>query len=149
MFKLALVVGIAFLIQIVLSMLQMKHFSKEFCKLRRQGKVACGRKAGGFRAGAIVMFLIDEDGIIQTGKKMEGVTVFSRVRPLKGFEGRDIRDLTAADIPKSHKNLGKAVEDASLTFRKYTAGEIIPEPPSPFQKATRSVGGLFKKSIAS
>lgn len=143
MIKLAIVVGIAFLIQIILSMLQMKHFSKEFCKLRRQGKVACGRKAGGFRAGAIVMFQIDDQGIVQEAKKMEGVTVFARVKPLKGFSGRDIRTLTEEDIPKGHKNLGKAVADASLTFRKYTAGEIIPDPPSPFQKVTRSVGGLF------
>ncbi|MDO4977354.1 MAG: transcriptional regulator GutM [Eubacteriales bacterium] len=145
MLRMALVVGIAFLIQIALSMLQMKHFSNEFCKLRRQGKVACGRKAGGFRAGAIVMFLIDDDGMIKCAKKMEGVSVLARVRALKGFEGRDIRTLTCDDVPKAHKNLGKAVEDASLTFRKYTAGEIIPEPPSPFQKATRSVGGLFQR----
>lgn len=149
MLRMALVLGIAFLIQIGMSMLQMKHFSNEFCKLRRQGKVACGRKAGGFHAGAIVMFLIDNDGIIKCGKKMEGVSVFARVRPLNGFEGRDIRTLKATDIPKSHRNLGKAVEDASLTFCKYTAGEIIPEPPSPFQKAGRSVEGLFRRKITS
>lgn len=149
MFRLALVLGIAFLIQIGMSMLQMKHFSKEFCKLRRQGKVACGRKAGGFHAGAIVMFQIDDAGIVQCAKKMEGVTVFARVKPLDGFEGRDIRTLTEDDIPKNHKNLRKAVADASLTFRKYTAGEIIPEPPTPFQKAGRSVGNLFRQKIAS
>ena len=43
MTKLLLIVAAAFVLQIVLSMAQMKHFSKEFVKLRRQGKVACGR----------------------------------------------------------------------------------------------------------
>ena len=67
--KLGLVIIAAFLIQGVLSMVQMKHFSDEFVKLRRQGRVAIGRKSGGFHAGAIVMFLIDEEGIIRIGKK--------------------------------------------------------------------------------
>ena len=62
MIKLALIVAAAFVLQILLSMQQMRHFSNEFVKLRRQGKVACGRKAGGFHAGAIVMFLLDDDG---------------------------------------------------------------------------------------
>ena len=79
---------------------------------------------------------------------MEGVTCLARVKPLPGFEGRDIRTLTASDVPKNHKNLGKAVEDASLTFRKFTAGESIPEPPSPFQKVGQSVGRVWKKTTS-
>lgn len=149
MIKLALIVAAAFVLQIILSMNQMRHFSNEFVKLRRQGKVACGRKAGGFHAGAIVMFLIDDDGVIQAGRKLEGVTCLARVRELDGFEGRHIAELTEEDGPKGHRNLKKAIADAALTYRKYTAGEIIPEPPSPFQKVGRSVGGIFKtKSTA-
>lgn len=143
MLAIGIAVVVAFLLQIILSMMQMRHFSNEFIKLRRQGRVACGRKAGGFHAGAIVMFLIDDEGRIKDAKKLEGVTFAARVKPLNGFEGRMIDSLTAADGPKGHKNLCKAIEDASLTYRKYVAGEIIPEPPSPFQKVRRSVGNLF------
>ena len=103
MLQLGLAVAAAFILQAVLSLLQMRHFSKEFIKLRRQGKVACGRKAGGFHAGAIVMFLIDDDGIIQTARKLEGVTCFARVRPLKGFEGKYIGSLTGEEVAKNHK----------------------------------------------
>ncbi|MDO4286441.1 MAG: transcriptional regulator GutM [Eubacteriales bacterium] len=149
MIKLALVVAAAFVLQIILSMNQMRHFSSEFVKLRRQGKVACGRKAGGFHAGAIVMFLIDDNGVIQTARKLEGVTCLARVHELHGFQGRQIAELTEEDGPKGHRNLKKAIADAALTYRKYTAGEVIPEPPSPFQKVGRSVGGIFtKKSTA-
>ena len=145
MWKLALIVAAAFALQIVLSMMQMRHFSNEFILLRRQGKVACGRKAGGFRAGAIVMFLIDDDGIIQCGRKMEGVTCLARVRPLNGLEGRHIGSLTEEDGPRGHKNLRRAIADAALTYQKFHAGEVIEEPPSPFQKVGNSVGGLFRK----
>lgn len=77
---LSIALGVAFLLQIIFSMLQMKYFSSQFVKLRKRGKVAVGRKNGFFFAGAIVMFLIDDDGIILEGKKMEGVTCLARVK---------------------------------------------------------------------
>lgn len=145
MLKLGLAVAAAFVLQAVFSLIQMRHFSAEFMKLRRQGRVACGRQAGGFHAGAIVMFLIDSEGMIQTARKLEGVTCFARVRPLVGFEGKQIADLTGEEVSKNHKNLRKAVRDASLTYRKFVSGEEIAEPPSPFQRVGRSVGSIFGK----
>ena len=65
-----IVIGISFLLQGLMSFMQMKNFSDEFIKLRRKGKVACGRKSGGLRAGAIVMFGIDDDGIITEARKL-------------------------------------------------------------------------------
>lgn len=146
MFSLIIIVGVAFFLQGILSFYQMRHLSEEFIKLRRKGKVAFGRRSGGFHAGAVVMFRIDDDGIIQEGRMLEGVTAFAKIRPLDGFEGRYIGNLTAADGPqKGHKNLGKAIEDASLTYRKYTNGEIIEDPPTPFEKAGNAIAGLFGK----
>lgn len=145
MLQVGIVIAIAFLVQGVFSAMQMKYFSNEFIKLRRKGRVACGRKAGSFHAGAIVMFQIDDDGYIREAKKMEGTTVLARVKPLEGFEGRHIAELTEEDGPKGHKNLCKAIADASLTYRKYTAGEIIPDPPSPFQKVGIALGSIGRK----
>ena len=144
--KLGIVVALAFLIQGALSAVQMKHFSNEFMKLRRQGKVACGRKSGGFHAGAIVMFLIDEEGRVRTAKKLEGITVLARVKDLPGFEGKFVGSLTGEEVPKSHRNLRKAVADAALTYRKYTAGEEITDPPSPCQKAVSAVRTLSQRA---
>lgn len=144
MFQLALLLGAMFLLQGVLSVIQMRHFSKEFVKLRRRGKVACGRKSGGFHAGAIVLFRIDEDGVIQEGRKLMGVTCFARVTDLPGFEGKFVGGLTEADLPKYGKNLRKAVLDASITYNKFMAGEVIPEPPSPFQRAGRTLTGALR-----
>ena len=127
MLAVIIVAGIAFALQGFFSFMQMKHLNNEFIKLRRKGKVAFGRKSGGFHAGAIVMFRIDEDGIIQEGKKLEGTTAFARVKPL---------DLTEEDGPQNHRNLRKAIADAALTYRKYQAGELVPETaaPTPLEK---------------
>ena len=148
MLLILIIVGIAFLLQGLLSFAQMKHLTNEFLKLRKKGKVAFGRKSGGFRAGAVVMFLIDDDGIIQEGRKLEGTTAFARVKPLEGFEGRYIGSLKKEDGPERHKNLCKAIEDAALTYRKYIAGEPVETAPAPgpLLRAETAVTGLLEKT---
>lgn len=141
MLQLGLLVAAMFAVQAFLSVLQMRHFSKEFIKLRRRGKVACGRQAGGFHAGAIVMFLIDGDGVIQEGRQLFGVTCFARVRDLPGFAGKYVGGLTEADLPKYGKNLRRAILDARNTYNKFISGEVIPQPPSPFQRVGRTLTG--------
>ncbi len=141
MLKLGLLVAAMFLIQAFLTSLQISHFNQEFIKLRRRGKVACGRQSGGFHAGAIVMFLVDENGIIREGKQLTGVTAFARVKPLDGFEGKFVGGLSEADLPRHGKNLRKAVLDARDTYNKVMSGEIVPDKPSPFQRAGRALTG--------
>jgi len=141
MFQLGLLLLALFALQAVLSVLQMRHFSKEFVKLRRRGKVACGRQAGGFHAGAIVMFLIDDFGVIQEGKMLFGVTCFARVRALPGFEGKFVGGLTEEDLPRFGKNLRKAILDARNSYNKFMNGEEIPQPPSPFQWVGQTLTG--------
>ena len=145
MLSILIVVGIAFLMQALLGFIQMRNLTDEFIKLRRKGKVAFGRKSGGFKAGAVVMFRIDEEGIVQEARKLEGTTAFARVKNMDGFEGRYLGDLTKEDAPKHHVNLGKAIEDAALTYRKYTAGEEIENDPlpGPLEKAGNAIGSLL------
>lgn len=147
MLRIGLLLAAMFALQAVLSSIQMRHFSKEFIRLRRQGKVACGRKAGGFHAGAVVMFLIDDDGVIRQARMLMGVTCFARVRQLDGFEGKQIGSLTQEDLPRYGKNLRIAILDARDTYRKYMAGEEMKQPPSPFQQARNACFGIGR-SIA-
>lgn len=139
MVKLGLFVAAMFLLQAILSSIQISHFNKEFIKLRRRGKVACGRQSGGFHAGAIVMFLLDESGVIQEGKMLMGVTCLARVKPLPGFEGKFVGALTEDDLPRHGKNLRKAILDARDTYNKVMRGEIVPDRPSPFQRVGQAL----------
>ena len=139
MVKIGLFVAAMFLLQAILSSIQISHFNKEFIKLRRRGKVACGRQSGGFHAGAIVMFLLDESGVIQEGKMLMGVTCLARVKPLPGFEGKFVGALTEDDLPRHGKNLRKAILDARDTYNKVMRGEIVPDRPSPFQRVGQAL----------
>ena len=84
---LIVMIGLAWLVQSVLGFLQIKHFNRKYAELRRLGRVAIGKRTGKFRAGTVVMFAIDKNNKVLKAAKMQGVTVFSRVRDLKGFEG--------------------------------------------------------------
>ena len=149
MVGIVLVVMVVIAAQLVMTYRQMLHFSREFAALRRRGKVAVGRKSGGFHAGVIVMFLIDDDGTIKEGRYMEGVTSFARVKPLVGFEGRNVAGLTRRDGPsKGHRNLGRAIEDAANTYRLYASGEPVSQPPSPFTRMTSVIRRLAERSQA-
>ena len=139
MVKIGLFVAAMFLLQAILSSIQISHFNKEFIKLRRRGKVACGRQSGGFHAGAIVLFLLDGNGIIQEGRMLMGVTCLARVKPLSGFDGKFVGSLTEGDLPKHGKNLRKAILDARDTYNKVMRGEIVPARPSPFQRVGQAL----------
>ena len=117
MLQLALLIFGMFALQAALSVLQMRHFSREFISL------------------------LDDDGVIQEGRMLFGVTCFARVRPLPGFEGKHVGSLTETDLPRHGKNLRRAILDARNTYNKFISGQEIPQPPSPFQRAGRLLTG--------
>lgn len=138
---LGIIVILAFLIQYILTFFQMKSFTKVYKELRSQGRVAIGRKKGGFNAGSIVMFSIDESGIILKGNYIQGVTVLARFRKLNGFEGRSLERIDQEFLKqfKLGNPLKKAILDGVSNYKTIMKGEEVKTPPSPFQK----VGNFF------
>ena len=67
---------------------------------------------------------------------------------MEGFRDKYVGELSGEEVSKTHKNLRKAVRDAALTYRKYISGEEIVNPPTPFQRAGRSVTGLLQRKKA-
>lgn len=137
---------LAFVLQYLLSFKQMKQFNKHYSTLRKQGRVAIGVSKGGFKAGAIAMFSIDDTGKIMEGRYLQGVTVFSRFKLLNGFEGCDIDQLKKDDcqVRKLAKPLTKAILEASSNYRIFMSGGEIPVPPCNFQK----IATLFSRKKA-
>ena len=85
-----LVLGIlfiaAFILQYALTFVQMSSFKKSYADLRRKGMVVIVRKKGAARAGAIVMFAIDNNDKVITGEAMQGVTVLARFKKFDYFD---------------------------------------------------------------
>ena len=84
----------AYILQIIFSLKQVRHFNESYSRLRRQGKVAIGKRPGKIRAGTISMFALDDQGTIIDALVMQGVTVAAKFKQKKQYIGTNITDLS-------------------------------------------------------
>ncbi|MGY3717908.1 transcriptional regulator GutM [Sutcliffiella cohnii] len=111
-----ILIGVSWLVQSILGFLQIKHFNKNYAELRSMGRVAIGKRTGLFRAGTVVMFCIDKRNKIIKAKIMQGVTIFARVKDLKGFEGKYLLKISEEDFKGVHKLTRLAIQDALRSY---------------------------------
>ncbi|SKA79109.1 DNA-binding transcriptional regulator of glucitol operon [Clostridium sp. USBA 49] len=132
----------AFALQYYLGFKQIKHFGDEYSKMRREGKVAIGRRPGKIQSGTIILFSIDNNGVIRYGKKLQGTTILAKFRDFNQFNGRNIGDIRLEDdeMKKELKITREAVMDAVNNYNAFINGHKIPEKKSPF-------GQLYKKFV--
>ncbi|AXQ77838.1 transcriptional regulator [Streptococcus chenjunshii] len=129
---LGLLVTTAYIIQIFLGLRQIKHFNQVYTAMRRQGRVAIGRRAGKIKSGTIVLFAIDKAGKVLDAKRMQGVTIGARFKTMPAYIGQDIHyfDRYNPLVRKENKLLQTAIEDAREVFLRTEAGsyEESPQP---------------------
>lgn len=125
------VVILAYILQIILGLRQLKHFNTTYSELRKKGRVAIGRRAGKIKAGTIVMFAVDKSGKVLDARRMQGVTVAARFKTMPDYIGQDIHyfDTYNPLIRKENKLLQIAIEDAREVFLRTEAGnyEDVPK----------------------
>lgn len=139
----------AYLLQILFGMKQIKHFNQTYQRLRRQGKVAIGRRAGKFKAGTIVMFAVDGKGNVLEAVKMQGVTVMAQFKDLPHFKGHNIHDFTLENdlVQQENKLMRQAIVNGREIYMRVEAGNYVEETPmSPYMNA-KVHAGLLKDSV--
>lgn len=122
---------LAYLLQVLFGMRQMKHFNQHYQALRKKGKVAIGRRSGKIKAGTIILFSVNESGIIVGAKKMQGVTVLSKFHDLTAYIGEDLHyiDTYHPLVRKENKLTQQAMENAREIYLRVEAGNYQEEPP--------------------
>lgn len=119
-----IVVILAYVVQIILGMKQLKHFNKVYAELRKKGRVAIGRRSGKIKSGTIVMFAIDKEGLVLDARKMQDVTVAAHFKQMPNFIGQDIHyfDTYNPLVRNENKLVQIAIEDARELFLRMEAG---------------------------
>ncbi|MBY4764924.1 transcriptional regulator GutM [Streptococcus uberis] len=119
-----IIVILAYVVQIILGMKQLKHFNKVYGELRKKGRVAIGRRSGKIKSGTIVMFAIDKEGLVLDARKMQGVTVAAHFKQMPNFIGQDIHyfDTYNPLVRNENKLVQIAIEDARELFLRMEAG---------------------------
>lgn len=115
---------VAYVLQIILGMRQLKQFNQVYKEMRSLGRVAIGRRAGKVRSGTIVLFAIDDKGIVLSSKRMQGVTVLADFKDMPDYIGQDLHylDIYHPLVRKENKLMQIAIEDARELFLRIEAG---------------------------
>ena len=125
----------AYALQTIFALRQIKDFNETYKTLRRQGKVAIGRRAGKIKAGTLVMFAGDDQGLVLDCAAMQGVTVLARFKRKDEFVGEDLHYLDKYHPVASQQNklMLAAIEDARELYLRVEANNYTEEQPiSPF-----------------
>ena len=139
-FKEMLILGVmlvvAFGVQYIFGFKQIKHLGDEYGKMRREGRVAIGRKPGRIKAGTIVFLSLDDKGIIRYGRKLQGITILARFKDFNTLNGLKLNEISkdSRELQRELKITREAVMDAINNYNLVLSGQQIPEKLSPFGK---------------
>lgn len=107
--------------QTILGLWQFKRFNRHLKKMRSEGRVAIGKAKGRFFAGAIALFVIDDETKIIRGEIMQGRTVFANFKPLNKFNGMKLTELDETNCRQLSRSVKAAVLGARKDYENYTA----------------------------
>ena len=65
----------AWLINGIFVYIQIKDFDKNYIEMRKNGKLVVGRYGGKLSSGAIVLIGLDDDGMINETRKVQGISI--------------------------------------------------------------------------
>ncbi|TSB47255.1 transcriptional regulator GutM [Alkalicoccobacillus porphyridii] len=97
------------ILQLLLTRVQMNHYQKTLKEMskRSSGYLGVGIHKQRLGIGSIVILVTNQDGRVIEGRKMAGVTVFSRFSPLTAFDGLFVHEVK--QLVQEHP-LRKAIE---------------------------------------
>lgn len=99
--------GVAWVLQLVLSMRQMRRFYARVNQLKKLGRATIGVGGGTYRGRAYAVVVADSSGRVVTAEVMSGISVFAGLRPLAEVSGWNLGALKTTP-PASLKAKQKA-----------------------------------------
>ena len=124
--------------QILGARLQVRQYQAAVRRLRQRGNVGIGGRKGRFGPGCIVLLACSGDGTIVGAEVMQGMTIFSRFRPVPDLYGQSVYNLKEEyeSLPDKRRRHYKGYEQAvdALIHRLSDSDEGSAEP-APIQNS--------------
>lgn len=125
-------------LQILGARLQVRQYQAAVRRLRQRGNVGIGGRKGHFGPGCIVLLACSGDGTIVGAEVMQGMTIFSRFRPVPDLYGQSVYNLKEEyeSLPDKRRRHYKGYEQAvdALIHRLSDSDEGSAEP-APIQNS--------------
>lgn len=113
---LIIVAFIAWLLQIILSWLQIQRFNRAFAAMQKGKYLGVGRnQASRFKPKVLVALSLDENKRVIDSVVMKGLTVFALPKPILSIHGQSIDDINVEDVFPDHKACQSALKSAMTT----------------------------------
>jgi glucitol operon activator protein len=105
--------GFMWVLQYALTFWQMRRYNKRLSELRKGGLVWVGLNGSAWKGRQYAVIVVDKENKIVKVEQLSGWTVLATLKPVPGFEGRPVSDLTDENVtlPVSEKML-LALRDA-------------------------------------
>lgn len=107
------------ILQGLLGFWQLRHFNQRFNLLRKEGRVVVGKSKGRIMAGAVLMFCLDQDCNIIKGEKMEGISIFSRMKPFNSLNNLNLLEIEEDKLSGLGRPTSKAIMNAIENYRAF------------------------------
>jgi len=98
---------------------QLRHFNQRFKLLRNEGRVVVGKSKGRIMAGAVLMFCLDQDCKIIKGEKMEGISIFARLKPFNSLNNLNLLEIEEKQYSGLDRPTCKAVMNAIENYKAF------------------------------
>ncbi|MCR1897557.1 transcriptional regulator GutM [Irregularibacter muris] len=124
--RIAVIILLAFFLQTLLTILQIKSYQKNLSEMVRQGKIIIGREKGMLSSGCVVLIRIDDDFQVLETRYMKGITVFNRFKLYEEINGKNVlnSELWLKDI--KHKRIRNAINNAiEIMYEKLNYSEEV------------------------
>lgn len=148
-FFLGAIALVAYIVQMFLGLKQIKNFNTVYGRMRRNGKVAIGRRPGKIASGTILLFSVDATGKIKEAEMMQGTSILARFKPRPQFAGLNVHELSE-DHPvllKENKLTRQAALNAQEVYLKVEKGNYQDtKPVSPVMNLGLQLS-LMKQSV--
>lgn len=101
--------GVAWVLQLWLSMQQMRRFYRRLAQLRRLGRTAMGIGGGMYRGRAYAVLVADSSDRVIHAEVMTGISVFASLKEVPGLTGWSLKSLCESPPDSIHENVRQAL----------------------------------------
>lgn len=110
--------GVAWALQLWLSMQQMRRFYRRLAELRRLGRTAMGIGGGMYRGRAYAVVVVDSSDRVIRAEVMTGISVFASLKELPGLSGRLLESLCESPPDSMRANVRQALCKAATAVKQ-------------------------------
>jgi glucitol operon activator protein len=105
--------AVAWFLQLVLSMRQLRRFYARFSELRKAGRCAIGMEGSIYRRRVYAVLVVDDNDKVIHAEQLSGWTVFAKLRPVESLVGRSLTEVTEGQLEGVPPKIARAFQKAA------------------------------------